>query len=73
MFCLKSHDHSSIPVKVARHNTTNQPNPFHCKDCGQVSRSDHNEDNWVEMSLWVAILEGRPRCEDCFPGKQLGT
>lgn len=66
MFCLKGHDHSSIPVKVSK--PTNQPQPFHCKDCGQVSRSDHNEDNWADMFLWVAILEGRPHCEHCFPG-----
>jgi hypothetical protein len=68
MFCLKGHDHSSIPVKVARHNPTNQLLPFHCSDCWQVSRSDHKEDNWADMALWVAILEGRPHCEDCFPG-----
>lgn len=68
MFCLKGHDHSSIPVKVARHNATDQTNPFHCKDCRQVSHSDPNEDNWADMFLWVAILQGRPRCENCFPG-----
>ena len=68
MYCLKGHDHSSIPVEVARHNSTDQPQPFHCKDCSQVSGSQHNEGNWVTMFLWVAILEGCPRCEHCFPG-----
>lgn len=65
MFCLKNHDHASIPVKVSK--TTDQPLPFHCKDCEQVSGSDHNGDSWADMFLWRAILEGRSRCEQCFP------
>ena len=67
MFCLKGHDHSSISVKVARHNPTDQLGPFHCGDCSQISRPDDKEDNWADMFLWVAILEGLPRCEHCFP------
>lgn len=67
MFCLKGHDHASIPVKIARHNPTIQPRPFHCSECDEVSRSDHKEGNWEDMALWAAILEGRPHCEKCFP------
>jgi len=67
MYCLKGHDHASIPVKVVRHNPTNQLLPFHCKDCDQVSGSDLNEDNWEDKTLWVAIVESRPHCEQCFP------
>lgn len=68
MFCRKSYGHSSVPVKVARHNPNDQLCPFHCGDCWQVSGSDHQEEDWVDMVLWVAILEGRLRCEHCFPG-----
>ena len=67
MFCLKGHDHTSIAVKVVRRNETHQPGPFHCGDCSHVSRSDRKEDDWGDIALWMAILEGRPRCGHCFP------
>lgn len=65
----KTHDHSKSPVVAASENPT-EPwgrRPFHCPNCFQTCRKDHNSLNWRSYSnIAKAKADGRMPCKNCF-------
>jgi hypothetical protein len=68
MKCNLGHEHPPMVVKAATDNPTNQPRPFHCPDCYQVTMPRAKPENWCKYKTPAeARAAGHPLpCKSCF-------
>lgn len=68
MRCKYKHDHPPEQVTAATWNPTNQPRPYHCRDCHEANRPDKVVGHWENCAVGdPKLLHRHPdACSFCF-------
>jgi len=66
MRCKFQHQHPPDEVEVATGNPSNQPRPFHCRQCREANKRHKIQQWWKKMTVAAAVAQGREACTVCF-------